>query len=296
MGTVVTITIIHPQPGGARSMVSAAFAEMERLEGLFSRHRADTPLARLNATGSLSDAPRELVQVLEEAGRYSRISRGAFDVTVLPLLDLYGRSFRRSSRPPSSSDVQVALELVDYRGVQVDGRTVELADPRMSITLDGIAKGFIVDRTIDVLSAAGADRVLVNAGGDMATSGEGSRADPWLVSVQDPRNAAEYVDLIQLAGESIATSGDYMRTFTDDGRFHHIVDPRSGYSPSETSSATVVAATAMEADALSTTALVLGPSRGIALLEATEGAEGIVLSKAGETLRTSGMAGHAATA
>ena len=293
MGTVVTITVVHPEVDVAKRMVSASFAEMERLESLLSRHRADTPVARLNAVGSLVEAPAELVEVVERAQMFSAITDGAFDITIKPLLDLYGRWFASAEAPPSGEDVSAALKLVDYRGVRVEGHSIELADPRMSITLDGIAKGYIVDRTIDVLVAAGAERVMVNAGGDMASAGDGSVDDPWTISIQDPHDEERYVELVRLGGDCIATSGDYMRTFTEDRRFHHIIDPRTGYSPPLTSSVSVVASTAMDADALSTAVLVLGPRKGLDLLEGLDGVDGVIVTKAREQVRTSGMRRHA---
>jgi len=290
MGTVVTLTVVHPDAGAAREMVDGAFRAMTRIEGVLSRHRADTAVGRLNAEGRLADAPRELVDVLGHAEQISRASDGAFDVTVAPLLSLFERAFERGGSPPSDGDVQAALALVDYRGVRLVNGGVAFDDRRMSLTLDGIAKGYIVDRTIDVLTNAGAERVLVNAGGDMSTAGPGSRDEPWTIGLQDPHSERDVVGFVRLGGECIATSGDYMRSFTEDRAFHHIVDPRTGRSPEETSSVTVVAGSAMNADALSTTVLVLGPKDGLAMLEGLADTEGLIVTKSGGRLLSSGMA------
>lgn len=289
MGTVVTLTAVHPDAGAARDMIRAGFGEMARLEGLLSRHRRDTPVGRLNATGRLHEAPAELLAVLREAGALAAASGGAFDPTVAPLLGLYERAFTETGRPPRDEDIRAARALVDHRGVSIDGRAIAFARPGMSITLDGIAKGFIVDRTIDVLVGRGAERVLVDAGGDMATGGSGSSADPWTVAVQDPHRERGSVGVLRLGGECIATSGDYMRSFTLDRRFHHIVDPRTGRSPEALSSVSVVAPSAMVADGLSTTLMVLGPERGLELLARYEDAEGLVVTKTGERLRSEGF-------
>jgi thiamine biosynthesis lipoprotein len=293
MGTVVTITVVHPEAAAARQMVTASFAEMARIEGVLSRHRDDTPVARLNATGRLEGPPPELVTVLERANHYSRETNGAFDITIAPLLTLFEHSFDDLGRTPTEGDVTAARELVDYRALHVTDESIEFEDARMSVTLDGIAKGFVVDRTIDVLIAGGAKRVMVNAGGDIATGGPGSEAEPWTVGIQDPNDATDYVGLVRLGGECIATSGDYIGSFTEDRQFHHIIDPRTGRSPEELSSVSVVASTAMDADALSTAVLVLGPERGINLLENTEGVEGVVIRKDGALVRSSGIGRHA---
>jgi thiamine biosynthesis lipoprotein len=160
----------------------------------------------------------------------------------------------------------------------------------MSVTLDGIAKGYVVDRTVATLVGAGADRVLVDAGGDMASGGQGSIDEPWTVAVQDPRDESRAVGLVRLAGECIATSGDYLQSFTEDRSAHHIIDPRTGRSPAHTASVSVVAESAMAADALSTAVMVLGPDAGVRLLEPLDGVEGLVVTKGGEALRTKGFA------
>lgn len=292
IGTVVTITVVHPEQEAARQMVAASFSEIERLESKLSRHRADTPVARLNATARLDNPPPALLTVLDCADRYARMTDGAFDVTIAPLLSLYERSFVDLGRAPVDEEVEAALELVDYRALHVTDRSIDFDDPRMSLTLDGIAKGFIVDRTVGVLVAHGSERVMVNAGGDMATGGSRSEADPWTIGIQDPHDDSDYVGLIRLGGECIATSGDYLSSFTEDRRLHHIIDPRTGRSPARASSVSVVASTAMDADAISTAVMVLGPEAGLAMLEQLPDAEGVVVTKDGQRFRSSGMGRH----
>jgi FAD:protein FMN transferase len=292
MGTVVTLTVVSPDADEARSWIQDAFTEMERLEGVLSRHRDDSALGRLNREGRLSAPPPELVAVLTGAEEVSRLSSGAFDATVAPLLRLYERSFAGTGRFPSHAQVAEALALVDHRGVRIGDASISFERPGMAVTLDGIAKGYIVDRTSDVLVARGAERVLVDAGGDMATAGAGLMDEEWTVGIQDP-HADRVLGLVRLAGHCIATSGDYMHAFTEDRRLHHILDPRTGRSPEETSSVSVISGTAMEADALSTALLVLGPDRGIEVLERIPGAEGMMVTKDGTRLRSSGLARHA---
>jgi thiamine biosynthesis lipoprotein len=279
MGTVVTLTAVSPDAEAARRWIEGGFREMERLESILSRHRNDTAVGRLNRRGQVDEAPEELLEVLAAADEVSRRTRGAFDITIAPLLELYATAFAAGG-PPSSASIDEVLALVDYRAVRVDGSRVTLDDARMAITLDGIAKGYIVDRTIQVLVQGGAERVLVNAGGDMATHGADGRDGPWTVGIQDPHHEG-LVGLARLDGDCVATSGDYMHAFTQDRRFHHIVDPRSGRSPELTSSVTVRAGTAMLADALSTALLVLGPGDGPEVLSGFPGAEGLWVTKDG---------------
>jgi thiamine biosynthesis lipoprotein len=156
----------------------------------------------------------------------------------------------------------------------------------MAVTLDGIAKGYIVDQAVEVLKTRGATSVLVNAGGDIASAGESFGGDPWRIGLQDPRVADGSLGVLGLRGESVATSGDYVHYLTPDMSLHHILDPRTGSSPEHTSGVSVVAPSAMAADALSTATLVLGPREGIELLDRLDGIEGMIVTK-DQTVRSS---------
>jgi thiamine biosynthesis lipoprotein len=290
MGTVVTITVVHPEAEGARAMVDAAFAEMTRLEAALSRHREDAPLGRLNRTGRVESAPPELTEVLGAALELARRSEGAFDPTVLPILRAW-----EAARPdglPDEATLREAHARVGWEGVHLAGDVVTLDDAGMALTLDGIAKGYVVDRTVAELVGLGAARVMVDAGGDMATGGAGSEEDPWTVALQDPADFGAAAGVVRLDGVAVATSGDYLQSFTTDRAEHHIIDPRTGRSPRETSAVSVVARTAMEADGLSTALLVLGPSDGLALLAGTPGAEALIIDKHGKTERSRGFPQH----
>jgi len=303
LGTLVTITAVHPLANEARAMVEAGFAEIERLEAILSRHRAGTPMARLNREGILREPPPELAGVLDRALAFATLSDGAFDPTVAPLLALVRDRIEATGSPPDDAEVRAVLTRVDHRAVRVDGAGIAFERPGMALTLDGIAKGHVVDRAAAALLAAGAERILVDIGGDMASAGGepgGDRvsggamaaADPWKVAIQDPRAADRRLDVLRLRGDAVATSGDYVQAFTDDLRHHHIVDPRTGRSPAMTSGVTVVAPTAMDADALSTAAFVLGPADGLALLERIDGVEGLIVDKDGSAFRTRGFDRH----
>ena len=290
MGTRVTVTVIHPDAAAARSLVAAAFDEMGRLEGILSRHQRGTALDRLNREGILHDSPPELLQLLNESRRYSELTDGAFDSTIAPLLHLYEATAAHSGRVPERSEVEKALSLVGYRELYIDGSVVAFGKPGMTVTLDGIAKGYIVDRAAEALVSGGADRVMVEAGGDVASVGGAAASDGWRLALQDPRDPEGILGVVRLRDEGVATSGDYMQTFSEDLTLHHILDPRTGRSPEHTSGATVVAPTAMEADALSTSVFVLGPMEGLELLDRLEGPEGLVITKEQETLATEGFA------
>ncbi len=289
MGTFVTLSVVHRDEDAARGMISRTFAEMDRLEGVLTRHRPEAPLSQLNRTGVLHEAPLPLLEVVRAALRYAWMSGGAFDPTVQPVLDLAESARRGKGGPPSPQELAEVRERVGHEKVGIDGRTIRMLEAGMAMTLDGIAKGYIVDRALQHLLSEGARRVLVNAGGDLASAGSAFPGVPWEVQLQDPRDGRGSLGLVGLRGEALATSGDYVHRFATDHSQHHIVDPRTGQSPPDTSAVTVVAETAMAADALSTAAFVLGRDRGIDWLEGLQGVEGLVASRSGETRVTSGF-------
>ena len=294
MGTLVTISVVHPDAEAARMMVADTFDEIERLEGLLSRHRVGTPVWSLNETGVVRAPPREVLEVVRRGLDYSALTAGAFDITIAPLLNLYYSSFSETGVAPPQEEVRRALALVGSRHVLVSDREIAFEKAGMAVTLDGIAKGYIVDRAVAVLRERGAARVLVNAGGDMASAGESLGGDAWRIGLQDPRVADGSLGVLRLRGESVATSGDYMQYFTADMSLHHILDPRTGRSPGHTSGVSVVAPSAMAADALSTAALVLGPGEGMELLDRLDGIEGMIVTKDQTVLRSKGLSRYTA--
>lgn len=289
MGTLVHVTVVHPEEARARELAAAAFDEIDRLEAIFSGYRADTPVARLNRDGVLADPPAELVAVVRRALHFAALTDGAFDPTVAPLVELYRSSFAETDAPPAAFAVEHARSRVGHRHVRLDAGGIAFARTGMSVSLDGIAKGYILDRVVEQATAAGAAGVLADGGGDIA-AGEGEVAGSgWPVGVEHPREPGTVLGVIEVRQQGVATSGDYLRAHTTDLRHHHIVDPRTGASPGHTSAATVVAPSAMDADALATAAMVLGPVHGIKLLERHEGVEGMLVTKELDLVRSSGF-------
>ena len=289
LGTLVTISAVHTDAEAARTMVAGTFDEIERLESLLSRHRVGTPVWNLNDAGVVRAPPPEVLEVVRKGLDYSVLTDGAFDITVAPLLNLYSASFSQQGVAPPREEVLRALALVGSRHVRVSDREIAFEKAGMAVTLDGIAKGYIVDRAVEVLRKRGATRVLVNAGGDMASAGESLEGEAWRIGLQDPRVPDGSLGVLRLSGESVATSGDYVQYLTADMSLHHIVDPRTGSSPTHTSGVSVVAPSAMAADALSTATLVLGPREGMELLDRLDGIEGMIVTKDQTVLRSRGL-------
>jgi thiamine biosynthesis lipoprotein len=191
---------------------------------------------------------------------------------------------------PSESEIRDVLALVGAHHVTASEREIRFDRPGMGITLDGIAKGYIVDAMAGILArGAGAVRgFLINAGGDIRTAGAGENGRPWTVAVWDPRSSGDFPDIIHLTGAAVATSGGYEIYFDPDRRFHHIVDPATGRSPNRCASASVIAPTAMAADALATAVFVMDPAAGVALVESLPGCDCLILDHDGRARRSTG--------
>lgn len=280
LGSIAHLTVISPNGAQARTAINAAFDRMAALEAVFSRFRPESQLSQLNATGTLSDPHPELKAVLSKAVAYGDLTAGAFDVTVEAVLKLY-RTGVQSSSLPTDDQLMAAQQLVDYRQIAIHEDDIRLNLPGMAVTLDGIAKGYIIDAGAAVLRAHGCDQVMVELGGDLQTYGSAD-AQPWQVSIQaPPGNTHPTPHIAQLVSRALATSGDYQYTFTPDRRLHHILDPHRGVSPDELSSASVIAPTACDADALATALMVMGAKAGLALIARLPEAEALVISKHG---------------
>lgn len=289
MGTVVNLTVIGQNKNEADTAVTASLDHMTHLETILSRHMADSELSRLNRDGRLTNASQPLLDLIAQSAQISDISNGAFDITVKPLLDLYQDYQKQDALPPETA-VAAAQQLVNYQNIQISGQTITFAKQGMAITLDGIAKGYIVDEGTAVLRQNGFTNIMVEAGGDLMASGEKATAQPWRIGLQSPRPQADTVlAKFNLSNQAAATSGDYMQPFTADLSQHHILDPRTGYSAPELASVTITAPSVMLADGLATAVTVLGSEAGINLINQLAHTEAYLVTKELVTIATDGF-------
>jgi thiamine biosynthesis lipoprotein len=282
MGTRVAITSIVGSRQRAVDACAAAFDEMDRLIGLLNRYDPRSALSTLNEAGRLDHPPPELHHVLDAAAGVHRTSDGAFDVTVAPLLSLFRE---RLAGPvpsePGAGEIRDTLERIGARHLAVSRRRVTLARDGMEVTLDGIAKGYIVDAMAGVLDRHGIGQYLLDAGGDIRVRGTREAGHPWTVGIRDPAGQGLYPEVLHLDGGAVATSGSYEAHFGDDLAFHHIVDAATGRSPGAALSVSVRAPTAETADALATAVFVLGPKAGTTLVDGQRGCGCLVVGRDG---------------
>ena len=290
MGTLVSVSAVHESRDLAEEAVSLAFAEMERLIPLFDRHDPASMISHLNTSGRLDDPEPELAGLVARAIRYSQACGGHFDPSVAPLVDVIRRKASAGEAPDSDDpDVRRAMDLADASAIETTARRVRLSRPGMALTLDGIAKGHIVDRMSRIMIEAGVHDHLVNAGGDIRTSGRRGPGSPWKIAVRDPRRSDMASAPLAFSQRCVATSGSYVVYYDREKLFHHLVDPVSGSCPSRPVSVTVAADSVMAADALSTAVFVMDPPAGLALVESMPGCECLVLGRDGSRASTRGF-------
>jgi thiamine biosynthesis lipoprotein len=265
---------------------------MRRLEARLSEWKDDSDVGRINLRAGewVSVAP-ETLDVVEKALWTGRASKGTFDITFQVMSELwkFGSAQDREPKPPARAEVERKRKLIDYRKVELDrdGQRVRIAKGR-KIGLGGIAKGYIVDRAVAVLKQAGLASFLVQAGGDLYGSGRKPDGSPWVSGIQDPRGPqGTFFATLELTDHAFSTAGDYARSYVvDNKRFHHIIDPRTGYPATASRSVTVWASDATTADMIDDAVFILGPEQGLALAESIEGV-GVVIVDAKNKVWTS---------
>lgn len=282
MGTRVHAELWHEDAAVGRRVLDAVIAEMRRIEAEYSPYLETSELSRLNreAGSGWVETTAEMIELLDRSARVSQMTDGAFDITYASVGRFY--DYRDGSRPDDATLAE-GLEAINFAHVELDpaGRRVRFAHPLVYIDLGGIAKGFAVDRCIAIIEAAGISAAAVAAGGDSRIIGD-RRGEPWTVGVQDPRNDESMAVLLPLVDTAVSTSGDYERFFVEDGvRYHHILDPTTGDSARDSWSVTILGPNATFTDALSTSVFVLGPERGLDLINRLPGIDAIIIDAEG---------------
>jgi thiamine biosynthesis lipoprotein len=270
MGTVIT----HKAFGLlAKDSLVAVYREVARLEGLLSRFLPDSEISRVNGSAGIQSekVSCETYDLLSKAIEFSRSFPGCFDVTIQPLVALW-HTGRESSAQPDESSIKQILPLVNYRDVILDPweRTAGLRNVGQSVDLGGIGKGFAGDKVREVFKGFGISSAYSNLGGNVVTVGAKLDGSPWHVGIQHPRQKNNLIGSVSVVDQTVVTSGDYQRYFTDSQgkRRHHILNPTTGY-PSESGliSVSIVTAKSVEADALSTVLFVAGMEKGLEYLK-----------------------------
>jgi len=286
MGAPASLVLHHDgDVARAQAALTATLAEVSRLEDMFSLFRADSVLSQLNRTGRVNHAPAEFVALLRTSLDMAALSGGLFDPSIQPLWALYFDHFvvRGNTQPPTAEQIELARAMVNWRDVRQVGSEVTLARAGMGLSFNSIGQGFITDRCCEVLRAYGFSQVLVDMGElrAMAAKPDGSA---WQIGLADPRDPKRSLHTLSVIDQAVATSGGYGTMLDAAGLYTHLINPHTGGTAPAFESVTVVAPTATQANALSTT-LALVPSHDVsarlALLRSQPGCRAICIDNSG---------------
>jgi len=263
MGTTVETTANSPDINKCKQALVAAYEEMQRVENLLSSQKDSSEISQINRAAGIKPVKVsfETLSILIRAKEYSKKYKGVFDVTIGPLSDLWGFSEDKEIVLPDDNTIKKLTKLVKYDDILINEKDtiVFLKKKGMALDLGGIAKGYAIDRGSAVLKEQGIANFILNAGGDIYVSGTKDKNTLWKIGIKHPRNSNEIIARFDLKDYAVATSGDYERFKIINGvRYHHILDPATGYPGTLSQSSTIIAPTAEEADATATYVFLLG--------------------------------------
>ena len=307
MGTFARVVTIAADRNAANKCIDAAFAEINKVDALMSKYKSNSEISIVNRDGfnravKVSDS---VYEVLQRSIEFSKLTDGAFDITVGPLMDLF-HSSEKTGVAPSKEEIAQAETKVGFEKLKLNdqNKTVRFTVDGIQLDLGGIAKGYAVDRAIEAAQKAGAIGAMVDVGGNIRCFGAAPKGkDNWLIGVQDPKAAKnlnlqlqnrggnDYLLTLKFNDKAIATSGDYQQFIIINGkRYSHILNPHTGTSAEGLSSVTIITDNATDADALSTSVSVMGIEKGLALIEKLPNTEAILLTSPpnSKLIKTSG--------
>ncbi len=295
MGTLFDITVSHPDVEQARKAIDKAFDEIQRIEGLTSNFSSKSEITKINQNAGKQAYPvsKELYILLQKSIQYSQHANGTFDLTIGAIQDLWKFEDEKGTVPAPETIIRL-LPLVDFRNISLEENDqVRLKIKGTKLDLGAVAKGYAVDRGIDVLKKNNIDNAILNGGGDLKSIGEKSPGVPWKIGVRHPRKPSGVIASLDGKNNAIATSGDYQKYFVKDGiRYHHILDPKTGTQAQGLQSVTIIAKEAMFADAMATAVFVMGAEQGMKFVESQNQLDGIIITADGKNIISSNLKGE----
>jgi len=297
MGTVVEITVLDTSEVAAKAAITDAFNEISRISTVFYEGNPNSPVYVFNhRTRNEVVIPSEVLGLVERSVDISEKLDGAFDITIGGLLPLY--KFKGNSlTPPSMKEIQAVLPFVGFKYLSINSaeNILSCKNRKTQIGTGAVAKGYAVDRAIEVLQLRNVKGAIVNAGGDLRTL---PRPDGkyWRVGIQHPRNRGEILNVLEIGNGAVTTSGDYEKYFFYQGkRIHHILDPKTGLPADSCQSVTIIAPTTELADALATGMFVLGVTKGMELIQQFSEIEAMWIRADGKRFETAGFNKYCST-
>lgn len=285
LGTVVEIQVRNTDEKKADEAITKVFAEIKRIDELFTTYNEDSPVWQINKSDdSIFTVDEEIFSLMVLCDSLWRISNSSFDIAIESLIQTWGFDTKNPA-VPDDDEINSALNQSGWENIKLLDEKKVHRKKKAGLNFGAIAKGYAVDKAIEVLMNSGITEAFVNAGGEIKTLG-----NDWVVGVQHPRDMKKIIAKIKLNGISVATSGDYENYFEKDGvRYHHIIDPKTGYPARGIQSVTVIHKDNAFADGLATAVLVMGKTKGLELIESLNNTESMIIDEKGEIFYSSGF-------
>jgi thiamine biosynthesis lipoprotein len=293
MGTFATITVYASDEESGIDAINAAFARIEDIESKASIFDEQAEAFQLNQDGYLDNPSDDLLELITMSLDYSQITDGYFDITVQPLLDLWGAGeLWKESEEVQQNRIDETMEIIGWDKIVIEDNRIYFELEGMKITLGGIAKGYAADEALKVLQDKGIKHALVNIGGDMSALGSKPGGEPWRIALVNPDDTSQSLATFLFSDKSITTSGNYERYFDPDKQVHHILNPKTGYSANECISVTIIAENGTQADILATSVFVIGPEDGLDLVESLDSVECFIVDANRVMHQSSGLSDY----
>ncbi|MBU5484916.1 FAD:protein FMN transferase [Clostridium sp. MSJ-11] len=292
LGTIVQLKVYGEN---AEKAANKAMDVISNIDDLMSPSKPNSEVSQINSNSGKSyvKVSDDTLNVIKKSLYYSSLSDGAFDVTVGPLVNIWGIGTDHA-RVPGEKEIKEKLSLINYKDIEIDekSKSVKLKREGQGIDLGAIAKGYAADKVKEVLVEEGVKTAFINLGGNVVTLGKKTDGSDWNIGVQDPlETRGGYFAIVKASDKSVVSSGNYERFFEQNGvRYHHILDTKTGYpSNNEIMATTIISEKSIDGDALSTSVFVLGLDKGMRLIEGLEGVEAVFVTKDKKVYTTSGL-------
>lgn len=291
MGTDVTITVVARTVKDGEDAIDAGMAELRRLDAMMSLYKDSSEITKVNLAagkGPVKVSP-EMIEVVEHAQKISALSNGVFDITVGPLVVLWQMRLKEGTLP-TDREIERVRSLVNYRNIAIDKKasTILLKKPGMIMDFGGM-KGYMADRTADIIKKRGISNAIIAVAGDIWVLGHRENGAPWKIGVQHPREHDKTLAVLEFSDKYISTSGDYERfVIREKKRYHHIIDPRTGKPSTGVISVTLIGDRGAVIDPLTKVPFILGPEEGLKIVKKV-GAEAIIVDEQGKVFMTDGV-------
>lgn len=285
LGTIVEIQVRDKDEQKAENAITKAFAEIKRIDDLFTTFNEESPVWKINnSSDTVLKIDDEIYNLLLLCDSVTRISNGCFDVSLDNLTRVWG-FYTDNPKLPSKPAIDSALSISGWNNIKLIGNDTIVKKKNVGLNFGAIAKGYAVDRAIEILKTAGIKSALVNAGGEIKVIGK-----DWKVGIQHPRDERDIIAVVKLDNNSVATSGDYEQFFEVDGiRYHHILNPKNGLPARGLQSVTIINPSNTFADALATAVFVMGKDEGIKLIESLNNTEAMIIDGDGKIFYSRGF-------